>query len=189
MASPSPQLVLVTGANREWGISDQWFALGDSLVVTVLGQIAFMPILVLASRLCPEGVEATLFAALMSVFNAGAVVSGALGGGLMTALGITAHDFDRLPVLIVLCNLSSLLVRGIELFVSSIGFSGAFPTRPSIELLLFPLCFFSLSLCPSCTSSLGHCRRRATVRLQSSCCSCRPRPGKRRPRTRASCPI
>ena len=28
--------------------------LGDSLVLTVLGQVSFMPILVLAARLCPE---------------------------------------------------------------------------------------------------------------------------------------
>ena len=28
--------------------------LGDSVVLTVLGQVAFMPILVLAARLCPE---------------------------------------------------------------------------------------------------------------------------------------
>lgn len=30
-----------------------------------------MPILVLAARLCPEGVEATLFATLMSILNGG----------------------------------------------------------------------------------------------------------------------
>ena len=28
--------------------------LGDSVVLTVLGQVAFMPVLVLAARLCPE---------------------------------------------------------------------------------------------------------------------------------------
>ena len=34
-------------------------------------QVAFMPTLVLAAQLCPAGVEGTLFATLMSVFNAG----------------------------------------------------------------------------------------------------------------------
>lgn len=33
------QLLLVTGANRALGISDHYFALGDSLVLTVLGQV------------------------------------------------------------------------------------------------------------------------------------------------------
>jgi hypothetical protein len=31
--------MLVTGMNRILGISDQWFSIGDSLVLTVLGQV------------------------------------------------------------------------------------------------------------------------------------------------------
>ena len=42
------------GVNRSLGLSDELFALGDTLVLTVLGQVAFMPILVLAAQLCPE---------------------------------------------------------------------------------------------------------------------------------------
>ena len=68
-----------------------------------------MPILVLATRLCPESVEATLFATLMSVFNCGNVVAGFLGGSLMSSLGVTSDNFDNLPLLIVLCSASSLL--------------------------------------------------------------------------------
>ncbi|BCX06276.1 MAG: MFS transporter [Fischerella sp.] len=62
-------LLLVTHTNRALGIDDHWFSLGDSLILTVMGQIAYMPVLVLAARLCPSGVEATLFALLMSVTN------------------------------------------------------------------------------------------------------------------------
>lgn len=60
------KLVLVYGLNRAWGVDDQWFALCDSALLTVLGQVAFMPTLVLAARICPEGVEATLFAVRMA---------------------------------------------------------------------------------------------------------------------------
>ncbi|CAN0060412.1 unnamed protein product [Heterosigma akashiwo] len=52
---------------------------GDDVVLAVLGQIAFMPTLVLAARICPPGVEGTLFAALMSVFNGGSVVGSEIG--------------------------------------------------------------------------------------------------------------
>ena len=51
------------------------FALTDTVVLTVLGQVAFMPTLVLASSLCPPGVEGTLFATLMSIYNASGTVS------------------------------------------------------------------------------------------------------------------
>jgi len=68
-----------------------------------------MPVLVLAARLCPEGMEATLFATLMSVCNGGSVVGGLLGAGLTQLFGITKDRFDNLAPLIILCNLSSLL--------------------------------------------------------------------------------
>ncbi|ONI26301.1 hypothetical protein PRUPE_1G015900 [Prunus persica] len=103
------QVFLVTGLNRKFGISDEWFALGDSLVITVLSQASFMPVLVLAARLCPEGVEATLFATLMSISNAGSVLGGLMGAGLTQLLGITKDQYDNLALLIILCNLSSLL--------------------------------------------------------------------------------
>jgi len=95
--------------NRQLGIDDRFFAMGDSLVLTVLGQLAFMPTLVLAAKICPPGLEATLFAGLMSVFNAGGVASGALGAGLTEYLGVTSTNFDNLALLVTLCNLSSLM--------------------------------------------------------------------------------
>lgn len=102
-------LILVTHANRSLGIDDRWFSMGDSLVLTVMGQIAYMPILVLAARLCPEGVEATLFALLMSVVNLAGLLSYESGAMLMHWLGVTESNFTRLPLLIVIANLSTLL--------------------------------------------------------------------------------
>lgn len=102
-------LLLVTHANRALGIGDRWFSLGDDLILTVIGQVTFMPVLVLAARLCPEGVEATLFASLMSVFNLGRLLSNELGALLTEWLGVTQTQFDNLWVLVLLANLSTLL--------------------------------------------------------------------------------
>ncbi|KAH6768481.1 Major facilitator superfamily protein [Perilla frutescens var. frutescens] len=103
------QVILVTGLNRQFGMSDEWFAMGDSLVLTVLGQVSFMPVLVLAARICPPGMEATLFATLMSISNGGSVLGGLIGAGLTQLFGVTRDEFGNLASLIVLCNLSSLL--------------------------------------------------------------------------------
>ncbi|OAY27961.1 folate-biopterin transporter 1, chloroplastic isoform X2 [Manihot esculenta] len=103
------QVFLVTGLNRKFGISDEWFAVGDSLILTVLAQASFMPVLVLAAKLCPEGMEATLFATLMSISNGGSVLGGLIGAGLTQLFGITKDSFDNLAFLIILCNLTSLL--------------------------------------------------------------------------------
>lgn len=102
-------LLLVTHTNRALGIDDRWFSLGDSLVLTVMGQIAYMPVLVLAARLCPPGVEATLFAVLMSVSNLASIVSYQLGAALMHLLGITQNNFNNLWLLVVIANVSTLL--------------------------------------------------------------------------------
>ncbi len=102
-------LLLVTHANRALGIDDQWFSIGDSLILTVIGQIAYMPVLVLSARLCPRGVEATLFAVLMSVTNLAGLISYEGGAILTHWLGITDRNFDNLWLLIVITNLSTLL--------------------------------------------------------------------------------
>jgi folate/biopterin transporter len=102
-------LLLVTHANRSLGIDDRWFSLGDNLILTVAGRIAFMPVLVLAARLCPEGIEATLFALLMSVLNISALCSFQLGAGLTYLLGVTESNFDNLWLLVLIANLTSLL--------------------------------------------------------------------------------
>lgn len=102
-------LLLVTHANRTLGIDDHWFSLGDSVILTAMGKIAHMPILVLAARICPIGVEATLFALLMSVHNLGGILSYQLGGILTDCLGITQENFDKLWLLVIIANLSTLL--------------------------------------------------------------------------------
>ena len=102
------QLMLITGVNRTLGISDQVFALGDSALLTVLGQVSFMPVLVLAAKLCPTGVEATLFATLMSMLNGGSFLGSAMGSGLTGLFGVTADNFDNLAPLVATCTLLTL---------------------------------------------------------------------------------
>jgi BT1 family len=68
-----------------------------------------MPVLVLAARLCPPGVEATLFALLMSVVNLAGLVSYEFGAVLTHWLGVNESNFDKLWLLVVITNLTTLL--------------------------------------------------------------------------------
>jgi folate/biopterin transporter len=102
-------LILVTHTNRQLGIDDRWFSLGDTLILTVAGEIAYMPLLVLAARICPVGVEATLFALLMSLLNLGGLVSREIGAVLTDWLGVTEVDFSNLWILMLMTNLSNLI--------------------------------------------------------------------------------
>jgi len=101
-------LVLITHANRLIGLPDTWFVFGDDVVLSVLGEIAFLPSLVLAARLCPKGVEAVLFATLMSINNGAGTVGTEIGAFLTKTLAVTETNFDNLALLSFVCNLTSL---------------------------------------------------------------------------------
>ncbi|GAX83178.1 hypothetical protein CEUSTIGMA_g10604.t1 [Chlamydomonas eustigma] len=108
-ALSSTTLMLVSGLNRAIGISDQAFALGNEIILTLIGEVSFMPILVLSAQICPAGVEATLFATLMSLINGAESLGDALGSALTAALGVTASNFNNLFLLCALCIASGLL--------------------------------------------------------------------------------
>ena len=56
-----------------------------------------------------QGVEATLFATLMSVLNGGAFAGSTFGALLTKSFGVTSEDFTNLAPLVTVCTLSSLL--------------------------------------------------------------------------------
>lgn len=98
-------------------LSDELFVLGDSVILAVLGQLSFMPVLVLAARVCPEGVEATLFATLMSLLNTGSFAGSALGSVFTKSFGVTSDNFDNLAALVALCCALQLLPLPLLRFV------------------------------------------------------------------------
>ena len=74
------QLILITGLNEQWGIRNEYFVLGDSVILTVLGQVSFMPVLVLAARSCPEvGLSLLLTPAGSGLFCKGEATGWSLG--------------------------------------------------------------------------------------------------------------
>ena len=56
----------------------------------------FMPFLILSGRLCPPGIEGTLFALFMSINNFGATMGSFMGAGLASVLNISSGSFDNL---------------------------------------------------------------------------------------------
>lgn len=102
-------LMLVTHFNRSVGLPDGVFAMIDSVILSIFGQITFMPILILAAKICPPGVEGMLYATIMSANNLSTTVSSLLGGFMTEIMGITNKDFTNLPLLMVITNLSGLI--------------------------------------------------------------------------------
>ena len=102
-------IILILRWNLEWGIPDWAFSLGEASVGALIGWMMQMPVFILAARLCPQGMEATMYATIMSVINLSGQIGGQGGAALTWALGITEHNLDHFWLLVLICNLSSLL--------------------------------------------------------------------------------
>ena len=63
----------------------------------------------MCAELCPVGIEGSIFALTTTVNNVGVTVSGALGGALTAAFGVTLKDFGNLAALCTVTAFASLL--------------------------------------------------------------------------------
>lgn len=68
-----------------------------------------MPFLILSARLCPPGIEGTLFALFMSAYNFGNTLSGYMGATLASRLGITSSSFNNLTLAIAVQSFCTVL--------------------------------------------------------------------------------
>lgn len=122
-------LLLVFHVNRDMGIPDFWFAAIERVVITIVGQFITMPMVVMGARVCPRGIEASLYAFLMSISNIGGVVSSEWGSLLTDMYGVTSTDFSSLWKLMLTCHGFDLLpLMGIPLI------SSATINQPDIEV-------------------------------------------------------
>lgn len=82
-------LILVSRLNLVFGIPDYVFILGDEAISDIIGRLNTMPLFILAASVCPEGIEATLFAFNMGLGNFGANVASYYGMGLLHWLDLS----------------------------------------------------------------------------------------------------
>ena len=106
-------VLVFTRRNVEWGIPDDLFVLSGTVLQNVFARWAYVPGGLLLCQVCPEGLEATMFALLAGCQNLGRAVASIFGTYLLAYLGVepdgTAHDshcFDRLWVAAVLQSLA-----------------------------------------------------------------------------------
>ena len=108
-----PTLGLVYRWYELLGVSPKLFAMADTLISAPLTEIGFLPLLVLVARVCPKGVEATVFAVLASIMNIGLAISD-MGGALLVSIfdvhqaTSLASDVAGNPDTLIPANYSSL---------------------------------------------------------------------------------
>eukprot|EP00916_Digyalum_oweni_P013730 GHVL01022531.1.p1 GENE.GHVL01022531.1~~GHVL01022531.1.p1 ORF type:complete len:222 (-),score=20.12 GHVL01022531.1:269-934(-) len=102
--------ILVRHWNIALGIPNQYFVISGFFLMEAVAELQLIPLLVIASRLNPEGLEGTVFASLMAIRNVGGGVSRILSAISYTFLGINALNFDNLGNYILFCGACNFLV-------------------------------------------------------------------------------
>ena len=110
-----PSLGLVYGWYKVLGVSSQFFAMADTLISAPLSEIGFLPLMVLIARVCPRGLEATMFASLASLANIGLAVSDMGGAALVSFFDVRqaadplGANYAHLDIVLWIAILSSFL--------------------------------------------------------------------------------
>ncbi|CDF36377.1 unnamed protein product [Chondrus crispus] len=103
-------IFIVKRYNLRFGIPDKVaFMLGDAVLFQVAYTLNFMPAVVLTSKVCPKGMEASVYALLASYQNLGSNVSRTVGVALIDYLGIKTTapcNFTNLPMAIFIAHVS-----------------------------------------------------------------------------------
>lgn len=102
-------LVLVRQINLKLGIPNEVFALCFSSFAETLAQFKLLPFSVLFASLCPRGCEGSLISFFASAVCLSSIVSGFLGVGLASLLGITSGDYTGLTMGILIQFLAALV--------------------------------------------------------------------------------
>ncbi|KAK9084850.1 hypothetical protein Sjap_025261 [Stephania japonica] len=89
-------IVLVSRLHVPFYISDKLVVLFGSALADAVNQLKFMPFLILSGKLCPPGIEGTLFALFMSINNLSSTLGSFVGAGLASMLNISSGSFDNL---------------------------------------------------------------------------------------------
>ncbi|ETM44074.1 hypothetical protein L914_10680 [Phytophthora nicotianae] len=103
------EFVLVSRLNVPFGISDQFFIFGDEILSDVVVRLKHMPSLVLCAKICPPGIEGTMFALLMSIYNFSWSVASYGGSWLCNYLQISKTNFTGLAAAVIIRSVAKVV--------------------------------------------------------------------------------
>ncbi|KAE8992604.1 hypothetical protein PR003_g21101 [Phytophthora rubi] len=103
------EFVLVSRLNLALGIDDRFFIFGDEILSDVVARLKHMPSLVLCAKICPPGIEGTMFALLMSIYNFSWSVASYGGSWLCSYLQISKTNFAGLAVAVTIRSVAKIV--------------------------------------------------------------------------------
>eukprot|EP00930_Biecheleria_cincta_P080647 TRINITY_DN6901_c0_g1_i6.p1 TRINITY_DN6901_c0_g1~~TRINITY_DN6901_c0_g1_i6.p1 ORF type:complete len:584 (-),score=47.12 TRINITY_DN6901_c0_g1_i6:136-1887(-) len=118
----SLDVLMFARVNVKLGVPDHLLVLGLSVFEPIVRQWMQMPSIVILSHLCPEGMEATMYALLAGCSNLGGTISSNLGAFLLDRMGCLpagkireSAQFENLWVAAAISTVLPLLVQLVSL--------------------------------------------------------------------------
>lgn len=88
---------------------DVIFAISEQVAMTLVSQCILLPVVCLVAKICPKGIEGSLYALIMSISNFGGTLSSEWSAVMASALGITSSNFDNFITFIIICNVLAII--------------------------------------------------------------------------------
>jgi len=108
------QLFILLGTYKDYSIPPELFAISDDAVGSIIGQLIFLPMMILLAHTIPPGFETVIYSGYTSFENILSAASSFISAGMTSALGIKRGDdgainFDKLPIMIIITSAVGLL--------------------------------------------------------------------------------
>jgi hypothetical protein len=85
------------------------FAIGEQVAMTLVYQCILLPVVCLVAKICPVGIEGSLYALIMSISNFGGTLSSEWSAVMASAMGITQSNFHNFIPFIIVCNVLAII--------------------------------------------------------------------------------
>ncbi|CAD2103915.1 hypothetical protein YYG_01777 [Plasmodium vinckei petteri] len=102
-------IILTEKINKYFGISNELFVLSGGFLIEAITEIQLLPLFILTANICQEGLEASVFATILSVKNLGSLTKKGTSSLLTYLMKIDTYNFDNLSMYILTCGLFLLL--------------------------------------------------------------------------------
>ncbi|SBT35096.1 transmembrane protein [Plasmodium ovale wallikeri] len=102
-------IVLTEKINKFFGVSNELFVLSGGFLIEAITEIQLLPLFILTANICQPGLEASVFATILSVKNLGSLTKKGTSSLLTYLMKIDSYNFDNLSLYILICGLFLLL--------------------------------------------------------------------------------
>ncbi|CRG96213.1 folate transporter 2, putative [Plasmodium gallinaceum] len=102
-------IVLTEKINKFLGISNELFVLSGGFLIEAITEIQLLPLFILTANICQTGLEASVFATILSIKNLGSLTKKGTSSLLTYLMKIDSYNFDNLSIYILICGLFLLL--------------------------------------------------------------------------------